>query len=194
MSVCVLRRPVKGTWRRGTTSASHVECPGLNPQCVRTTFGIWLRGCLFVCWLDLFPKCICRQIMTPAGLEPATPGSVGRSLFHWATGPAITMLVPMCPDIAFGRRPPGTLCVACVHHGRPCGRPPREHGGRGKVSSLGRWPRKADPEGPQVKHSGHVPKTAFLSYVWEFSLCRMGMWTWGWGWDSSPSGENPGIK
>ena len=77
----------------------------------------------------------------------------------------------MCPDIAFGRRPPGTLCVACAHHGQPCGRPPREHGGRGKVSSLGRWPRKADPEGPQVKHSGHVPKTVFLSYAWEFSLC-----------------------
>ena len=47
-------------------------------------------------------------------------------------------------------------------------------------------PRKADPEGPQVKHSGHVPKTAFLSYVWEFSLCLKGMWMWGWGWDSSP--------
>ena len=25
--------------------------------------------------------------MTPAGLEPATPGSVGRCLIHWATGP-----------------------------------------------------------------------------------------------------------
>ena len=26
--------------------------------------------------------------MTPAGLEPAIPGSVGRCLIHWATGPA----------------------------------------------------------------------------------------------------------
>ena len=25
--------------------------------------------------------------MTPAGLEPAIPGSVDRCFFHWATGP-----------------------------------------------------------------------------------------------------------
>ena len=29
-----------------------------------------------------------RLQMTPAGLEPAIPGSVGRCLIHWATGPA----------------------------------------------------------------------------------------------------------
>ena len=30
----------------------------------------------------------CRTMqMTPAGLEPAIPGSVGRCLIHWATGP-----------------------------------------------------------------------------------------------------------
>ena len=29
--------------------------------------------------------------MTPAGLEPAVPGSVGRCLIHWATGPMITL-------------------------------------------------------------------------------------------------------
>ena len=28
-----------------------------------------------------------RMKMTPAGLEPAIPGSVGRCLIHWATGP-----------------------------------------------------------------------------------------------------------
>ena len=28
-----------------------------------------------------------RLQMTPAGLEPAIPGSVGRCLIHWATGP-----------------------------------------------------------------------------------------------------------
>ena len=28
--------------------------------------------------------------MTPAGLEPAIPGSVGRCLIHWATGPDIS--------------------------------------------------------------------------------------------------------
>ncbi len=27
--------------------------------------------------------------MTPAGLEPAIPGSVGRCLIHWATGPSL---------------------------------------------------------------------------------------------------------
>ena len=31
--------------------------------------------------------------MTPAGLEPAIPGSVGRCLIHWATGP---LMVPRC--------------------------------------------------------------------------------------------------
>ena len=28
-----------------------------------------------------------KRTMTPAGLEPAIPGSVGRCLIHWATGP-----------------------------------------------------------------------------------------------------------
>ena len=28
--------------------------------------------------------------MTPAGLEPAIPGSVGRCLIHWATGPSVS--------------------------------------------------------------------------------------------------------
>ena len=30
--------------------------------------------------------------MTPAGLEPAIPGSVGRCLIHWATGPDVRCL------------------------------------------------------------------------------------------------------
>ena len=30
-----------------------------------------------------------RNKMTPAGLEPAIPGSVGRCLIHWATGPDV---------------------------------------------------------------------------------------------------------
>ena len=29
----------------------------------------------------------CDTAVTPAGLEPAIPGSVGRCLIHWATGP-----------------------------------------------------------------------------------------------------------
>ena len=40
VSVYVLSIPVKGTWCSGITSASHAEGPGLNPQCVHTTFGI----------------------------------------------------------------------------------------------------------------------------------------------------------
>jgi hypothetical protein len=32
--------------------------------------------------------------MTPAGLEPAIPGSVGRCLIHWATGP-----LDKCPEV-----------------------------------------------------------------------------------------------
>ena len=31
------------------------------------------------------------QTMTPAGLEPAIPGSVGRCLIHWATGPIASL-------------------------------------------------------------------------------------------------------
>ena len=45
--------------------------------------------------------------MTPAGLEPAIPGSVGRCLIHWATGP-----LPICKDpwvCCMG------LCVCSMH-------------------------------------------------------------------------------
>ena len=31
-------------------------------------------------------------MVTPVGLEPTTPGSVGRCLIHWATGPVDTCL------------------------------------------------------------------------------------------------------
>ena len=31
--------------------------------------------------------------MTPAGLEPAIPGPVGRCLIHWATGPLVVVSV-----------------------------------------------------------------------------------------------------
>ena len=37
-------------------------------------------------WHKKFAVWTCAQ-MTPAGLEPAIPGSVGRCLIHWATGP-----------------------------------------------------------------------------------------------------------
>ena len=147
------------------------------------TFGIWLCGCIFVWLRGLFPQIHVSTDHLPDVL--------------------VVLLLFIKPFhkhncLLLRRRPWDRHCTIVAHrnmiHPQRPPRPPREHGGRGKVSSLGRWPRKADPEGPQVKHSGHLPKTAFLSYVWEFSLCRMGMWTWGWGWDSSPSGENPGIK
>ena len=90
-TVCarVLLKPVKGTCCSGITSASHAEGPGLNPQCFHTTFDFLLCGCSLVCMLELFRKFDRRWMMTPAGLEPAIPGSVGRCLIHWATGPSI---------------------------------------------------------------------------------------------------------
>ena len=33
--------------------------------------------------------------MTPAGLEPAMPGSIGRCLIHWATGPITACFNPL---------------------------------------------------------------------------------------------------
>ena len=47
----------------------------------------WFAGLLRLTILVL--TVIARQgdAMTPAGLEPAIPGSVGRCLIHWATGP-----------------------------------------------------------------------------------------------------------
>ena len=40
--------------------------------------------------------------MTPAGLEPAIPGSVGRCLIHWATGPLMVSLCWVAFVIVFG--------------------------------------------------------------------------------------------
>ena len=34
--------------------------------------------------------------MNPAGLEPAIPGSVGRCLIHWATGPLVNVYTAGC--------------------------------------------------------------------------------------------------
>jgi hypothetical protein len=34
--------------------------------------------------------------MNPAGLEPAIPGSVGRCLIHWATGPLVNVCTAGC--------------------------------------------------------------------------------------------------
>ena len=41
----------------------------------------------FISWTSHDLVCVARLAMTPAGLEAAIPGSVGRCLIHWATGP-----------------------------------------------------------------------------------------------------------
>ena len=58
-------------WCSGTILASGARGPGLNSRSS-----------------PLAPIATrCDTQMTPAGLEPAIPGSVGRCLIHWATGP-----------------------------------------------------------------------------------------------------------
>lgn len=49
--------------------------------------------------LIFFPRFMCRQIVTPAGLEPATPGCVGRCLIHLATGPSVSVLMQNQPSM-----------------------------------------------------------------------------------------------
>ena len=39
--------------------------------------------------------CLRIDKMTPVGLEPAIPGSVGRCLIHWATGPSMDFLTKL---------------------------------------------------------------------------------------------------
>ena len=46
---------------------------------------VYLPSCQSVCLTHALAT---QRKMTPAGLEPAIPGSVGRCLIHWATGPA----------------------------------------------------------------------------------------------------------
>jgi hypothetical protein len=76
--------------------------------------------------------------MTPAGLEPAIPGPVGRCLIHWATGP-----------IAFSRNAQQLVQGGCdVRRERERerereGEREREHGGqderRSCVLSARQW-------------------------------------------------------
>ena len=46
--------------------------------------------------------------MTPVGLEPTIPGSVGRCLIHWATGPAEQIEFP---DSSFVSLKRGKVCI-----------------------------------------------------------------------------------
>ena len=47
-----------------------------------------------------------RKQMTPAGLEPAIPGSAGRCLIHWATGPVMPCQPRRVFELASSLAPP----------------------------------------------------------------------------------------
>ena len=64
--------------------------------------------------------------MTPAGLEPAIPGSVGRCLIHWATGP-----VGSYPVTSYHISFVTCLCMIGFEIIHIC-----THGFRGKVSDF----------------------------------------------------------
>jgi hypothetical protein len=51
--------------------------------------------------LDQRCRGIHSRTMTPAGLEPAIPGSVGRCLIHWATGPIAMRAEWMIQEVTF---------------------------------------------------------------------------------------------
>ena len=86
--------------------------------------------------------------MTPAGLEPAIPGSVGRCLTHWATGPADLCCIiivkktapvppPLCPVFSLSRMTVVAIEVVCRRHKRAS--VPRGEGERGDGWPLGLW-------------------------------------------------------
>ena len=53
--------------------------------------------------------------MTAAGLEPAMPGSVGRCLIHWATGPSDSVEIGKIFSLVFLASPPtAAIIVSCV--------------------------------------------------------------------------------
>ena len=74
-----------------------------------------------------YAVCLVHHIwMTPAGFEPAIPGSVGRCLIHWATGPLSARHRISDPEVthlggrkgrAVGLKPalPGSLGRCLVH-------------------------------------------------------------------------------
>ena len=68
--------------------------------------------------------------MTPAGLEPAIPGSVGRCLIHWATGP-----LQQHRPIA---RQPTPRRIKDIQH--LCTRYMRHPGGGGAATAIGHLP------------------------------------------------------
>ena len=61
-----------GSIRRGLNPISNTCC--------------WLERAVYSGERVIRLRCMFTK-MTPAGLEPASPGSVGRCLIHWATGP-----------------------------------------------------------------------------------------------------------
>ena len=66
--------------------------------------------------------------MTPAGLEPAIPGSVGRCLIHWATGPLVDSMQNVqdakarrCATVEQGKCATSFFAICSQHHHGLCG-------------------------------------------------------------------------
>jgi hypothetical protein len=57
--------------------------------------------------------------MTPAGLEPAIPGSVGRCLIHWATGPIRSVAPRLRSTVGTRMRRRGAVPALTPAH-QPC--------------------------------------------------------------------------
>jgi hypothetical protein len=93
---CGLRRWLKAPVRKGM---------GSNLALV-TRSAVFLRSACASCQ---------AKSTTPAGLEHSTPGSAGRCLIHWATGPAAR---DRRFAVAFGR----AACCAGVRRHRACHR------------------------------------------------------------------------
>ncbi len=116
------------TWARGSFALSETY---RKPTCCRASKHkrVGLSLCrkpiesrpivaLFLAWINA-AFCCSASPMTPAGLEPAIPGSVGRCLIHWATGP-MTHQYPdtLCgkPNTPIGKQSArNSLCVGISH-------------------------------------------------------------------------------
>ena len=74
-------------WSKHAMTSSIFEysmhCCNFSLQCLHTCS--WRRSRLVQCRDAAYARCK----MNPVGLEPTIPGSVGRCLIHWATGPVL---------------------------------------------------------------------------------------------------------
>ena len=88
--------------------------------------------------------------MTPAGLEPAIPGSVGRCLIHWATGP-LQQHRPIASQ-------PTPRHIKDIQH--LCTRYMRHPGGGGAATAIGHLPPTDGPSSldPHLHRSHFGPR------------------------------------